>query len=67
MLSGVRFRPFPLLTRQTITEGSDVGLPVIRFTFALHDKEATLGFGQPNTAVKICGPGPAPPPVASEP
>ena len=55
MRKGCAYRPFPLLRKETIAEGSE--FPVRKLTFALAEPDAELGFGQPTTHVKIRGPG----------
>ena len=48
MLSGVRHRPYPLLEREVLKEGTAESPGLIRVTFGLPSAEETLGFGQPS-------------------
>eukprot|EP00039_Didymoeca_costata_P025208 m.12638 g.12638 ORF g.12638 m.12638 type:complete len:297 (+) comp4698_c0_seq1:99-989(+) len=57
MNGGIAFSPYTLLSRSIVTEGSTYGNKIIKLVIALPDKNTTLGFGQPSTAVKILPPG----------
>jgi NAD(P)H-flavin reductase len=59
MLAGIRHRPFPLRERELMCSASPDGSApaVIRLTFGLSQPQDALGFGQPNTAVKVRPPG----------
>lgn len=57
MLSGVRYRPFPLAEKEVLKESTEQSPGLIRLTFSLSTPEDTLGFGQPGTAVKVRPPG----------
>jgi NAD(P)H-flavin reductase len=53
MRGGIWFQPFQVIKTETLVSSGDTYTKIVSITFRIDGKDNTLGFGQPETHIKI--------------